>query len=385
VRSVFGFGVSMWPGESLVMIGFSRAFLERSTAHFFETVALYTRAAWLRTREAHAALHGVEYEQLRASALAGLVTSHEAHLRQAMGDLSAQLAAARAEATRSAEADARKIESHNVKLRRTQRAMLNVIDDLRDARGALESQVELRTRELHFANRQLEARNRELEEFAYIASHDLQEPLRTVGGYLQLIQRRYGSKLGVEADEFIGYAIQGAQRMQSLLESLLVYSRAAAADTAFESVPLSEPLAVAQQNLALRLEESRAAIESGPLPQVRANRMQMVQLFQNLLSNSIKFAGENPPRVSIASRTEGGFHVVSVRDHGIGFDPKFAERIFKVFRRLRRDTPGTGIGLSICKKIAERHGGHIEASSSPGAGATFSIYFPDKSVPGIEA
>jgi signal transduction histidine kinase len=385
VRSVFGFGATAWPGELVVVLGFSRSLLERSTARAFETVALYTKAAWLNTLEARAALAASRsYDERRADVLEELVTAHEAHLHVALADFTARLEATRDEATRSAEAGAQKTESHNAQLRRTQRAMLNVIEDLREARGALETQVASRTRELAVANQQLEARNRELEEFVYIASHDLQEPLRTVGGYLQMIQRRYGSKLGIEADEFIGFAIQGSQRMQLLLEGLLLYSRVATADTEFELVPLAEPLAVALQNLALRVEETHAVIESGPLPRLRANRIQMVQLFQNLLSNAIKFAGENPPRVSVTSRTEGDSHIISVRDEGIGFNPKFAVRIFKVFRRLRRDTPGTGIGLAVCKKIAERHGGHIEAEASPGAGATFRIYFPTEALAGIK-
>jgi signal transduction histidine kinase len=376
VRSVFGFGAKLWPGEFFVVIGFSRVCLERSTARAFETVALYTKAAWLNTREARAVLCDRDYEQHRANTLEELVALHEGHLHTAMADFTLQLNAARSEARRASDVGAQKTEFQNSQLRRTQRAMLNVIDDLREARGALESQVATRTRELAVANKQLEARNRELEEFVYIASHDLQEPLRTVGGYLQMIQRRYGSKLGVEADEFIGFAIQGAQRMQLLLESLLFYSRVATADTSFELVPLAEPLSIAVQNLALRIEETHAQIQSEKLPELRANRLQMVQLFQNLLSNAIKFAGDQAPRVFIESRIEGGFHVVTVRDQGIGFEPKFADRIFKVFRRLRRDTPGTGIGLAVCKKIAERHGGHIQATSAPGMGATFSVYLP---------
>jgi signal transduction histidine kinase len=386
VRSVFGFGATAWPGEIVVVLGFSRSLLERSTARAFETVALYTKAAWLNTLEAGAALGGSRsYAERRAGALAELVAAHEAHLHEVLADFAVRLASTRGEATRSAEAGAQKTEFHNAQLRRTQRAMLNVIEDLREARGALETQVAARTRELAVANEQLHARNRELEEFVYIASHDLQEPLRTVGGYLQMIQRRYGSKLGIEADEFIGFAIQGSQRMQLLLESLLVYSRVATADTQFELVPLGEPLAVALQNLALRVEETRAVIDRGPLPTLLANRIQMVQLFQNLLSNAIKFAGENPPRVSVTSRTEADVHIISVRDEGIGFNPKFADRIFKVFRRLRRDTPGTGIGLAVCKKIAERHGGRIEAEASPGAGATFRIYLPTEALSGIKS
>ncbi|HVZ36263.1 MAG TPA: hypothetical protein VG963_27735, partial [Polyangiaceae bacterium] len=176
IRSVFGFGAKLWPGEIVVVIGFSRAFLERSTARAFETVALYTKAAWLNTREARAALLDRNYEQHRANALAELVTLHEGHLHTAMADFTLRLEATRSEAMRTADLGARKIESQNSQLRRTQRAMLNVIDDLREARGALESQVASRTRELGIANKQLEARNRELEEFVYIASHDLQEP-----------------------------------------------------------------------------------------------------------------------------------------------------------------------------------------------------------------
>jgi signal transduction histidine kinase len=376
VRSVFGFGTTVWPGETLVLVCFSRVLLERSNARAFETVALYTKAAWLETREARAALPEESADRLRAGVLAEIVTLLELHLRDAVGEFSARLERERALAQSSSETSARQAEEHNGQLRRTQRAMLNVIDDLRVARGALESQVALRTHELAVSNKQLATRNLELEEFVYVASHDLQEPLRTVGGYLQMIQRRYGSKLGVEADEFIGFAIEGAHRMQGLLESLLLYSRVGTAEAAAEPVNLEDPLGVALKNLALHIEESGAVIEHGRLPRVRANRVQMVQLFQNLLSNALKFAGDRPPRVCIEARREGDFHVVSVRDEGLGFDPKFADRIFKVFRRLRRDTPGTGIGLAICKKIMERHGGYIDVDAAIGAGATFSLHFP---------
>jgi light-regulated signal transduction histidine kinase (bacteriophytochrome) len=268
-------------------------------------------------------------------------------------------------------------EEHARHLSRTQRAMLNVIDDLRQARESLASTVELRTRELATANRKLEARNRELEEFVYIASHDLQEPLRTVGGYLQLVQRRYGGTLGVDADEFIRYAIEGAQRMKALIESLLVYSRVTSSDRPLELVPLEEALTLAKKNLALRIEETNAVIEcQTPLPAVRGNRIQLAQLFQNLLSNSIKFSGPKPPRMYISCRAGEGLHVLEWRDEGIGFNPRFAERIFRIFRRLQRDTPGTGIGLAVCKRIAEAHGGTITADARPGEGATFTIRLP---------
>jgi light-regulated signal transduction histidine kinase (bacteriophytochrome) len=191
-----------------------------------------------------------------------------------------------------------------------------------------------------------------------------------------MVQRRYGQKLDAEADEFIGFAVQGAQRMQSLIESLLFYSRVARAEAHFTLIPLDDPLRTAMQNLAFRIQETNAQIEHEPLPEAHADPVQMVQVFQNLLSNAIKFAGGAPPRVRVSSRREDGFLVVDVRDEGIGFNPKFAERIFKVFRRLSRDTEGTGIGLAVCKKIVERHGGRIEAHSSPGQGSTFSLYLP---------
>lgn len=375
VRSVFGFAATVWPGETLVVVGFSRAFLERSTVRALLPVALAMKASWVSTREAADAV-GDGLEQVRSRILQEVVASRETELRDIMLETRKNLALAREEALRLAEAASQSVERHNHELRRTQRAMLNVIDDLRQARNSLQSQVEARTRELATANRQLETKNRELEEFVYIASHDLQEPLRTVSGYLQMVQRRYGQKLGIEADEFIGFAVQGAHRMQSLIESLLLYSRLSRSEAPFETASLEEALRAARQNLALRIEETNARIEHDPLPCVHADPVQLVQLFQNLLANAIKFAGPKAPVVRITSARERDFYVIAVRDEGIGFEQKFADRIFKIFRRLGRDTEGTGIGLAVCKKIAERHGGHIEAQSSPGAGATFSIYFP---------
>jgi signal transduction histidine kinase len=375
VRSVFGFAAPAWPGETLVFLAFSRAFLEQATVRAFAPIGVYMKTSWVATREARVTI-GSSIEQVRARISDELVAFRETELRDTLLELRERFEAARAEATQLAEASSHSLERHNNELRRTQRAMLNVIDDLRVARNSLQSQVEARTRELASANKQLEVRNRELEEFVYIASHDLQEPLRTVSGYLQMVQRRYAQKLDSEADEFIGFAVQGAQRMQSLIESLLLYSRVARADAAFQLTPLEQPLRTALQNLALRIEETHARIQHEELPSVHADPVQMVQLFQNLLSNAIKFAGSATPTVRITARQQDGFHVIDVRDEGIGFNPKFKDRIFKVFRRLSRDTEGTGIGLAVCKKIAARHGGHIEAQSSPGQGATFSIYFP---------
>jgi light-regulated signal transduction histidine kinase (bacteriophytochrome) len=268
------------------------------------------------------------------------------------------------------------LEGYNATLRRAQRAMLNVVEDLREARAGLAEKVEQRTRELANANAQLDMRNQELEEFVYIASHDLQEPLRTVSGYLQMIERRYAGRLSDEVDEFIRFSIDGAHRMQELIESLLTYSRIARREKALDYLPLDVALDEALENLAFLARETGASIERTPLPRVQADRIEMVQLFQNLLSNALKFSGKAPPRVRVSGELSNGECKIVVRDEGIGFNPKYVDRIFKVFRRLRRDTPGTGIGLAVCKKIAERHGGRIEAHSAPGEGATFVVRFP---------
>jgi len=373
VKSVFGLAARAWPGETLLVVMFGRAAVDQNVLRMLELVAHHARAAWLRTRDASARLPPLLQSTLQAEALTALLVAQEIVTGESLQEQRAEVRIARGEARDAVERAAAEAELHDHELRRTQRAMLNVIEDLRSAREALESTVELRTRELAHANRKLASRNSELEEFVYIASHDLQEPLRTVSGYLQMIERRYGDKLGTEADEFIRFAIDGAQRMQALIESLLMYSRVTTTSRRFERLPLQEPLDSALRNLGLRIQDTRATIEVGELPTIRADRIQMVQLFQNLLSNALKFAGDRPPRVQVSARIDGEVCRIQVRDWGIGFQPKFADRIFKVFRRLRRDTEGTGIGLAVCKKIAERHGGRIMAESTPGQGATFTV------------
>lgn len=377
IRSIVGFAATPWTGEALIVVCFLRTVVERAIARTLATLTLYTKLVWLDTREARAALGENKQHHARTQALEELLHAHETHIHDLTLESNRRVETIRDEAQRAADSGAQQIDAQHESLRRTQRAMLNVIEDLREARSALAQKVTERTRELAEANSELETRNRELEEFVYIASHDLQEPLRTVAGYLQMIERRYGNQLGSEADEFFHFAIDGAQRMQALIESLLLYSRVAKKERVLESVRLDEAVDLALQNLAARIEESGAAIERTPLPRIHADRVQMVQLFQNLISNAIKFAGAKPPRIHITGSCGEGECRVSVRDEGIGFNPKYAERIFQVFRRLRRDTPGTGIGLSICKKIVERHRGRIEAHSAPGEGATFTIHFPE--------
>ena len=234
----------------------------------------------------------------------------------------------------------------------------------------LERKVSERTRELQRSNK-------ELEEFAYAASHDLQEPLRMITGHLQLLERRYKGKLDQNADDFIHFAVDGAKRMDQLIVDLLTYSRVGTHGQALVAVDLNTALARARENLALRIEESKASIQSERLPRVQGDPVQLALVFQNLISNGIKFHGERPPRIEIncvpALEYPDQFWMVIVKDHGIGIEPKYFDRLFQLFQRLhtREEYPGTGIGLAICKRIVERHGGRIWIESTPGEGTTF--------------
>jgi PAS domain S-box-containing protein len=240
------------------------------------------------------------------------------------------------------------------------------------------SDQKLLAENLNRKNTELEASNKELEQFAYVASHDLQEPLRMVSSYMQLLEARYGDKLDQDAKEFIDYAVDGANRMQRLIQDLLAFSRVGTRGKAPEPVQSSASLAEALQNLKLRIEESKAKITHDEMPELMADPNQLVQLFQNLIGNALKFRSQKPPEISISVKPSGFFAEFAVTDNGIGFDPKHADRIFVIFQRLntREQYEGTGIGLAICKKIVERHGGRIWVESQPGHGATFRFTLP---------
>jgi PAS domain S-box-containing protein len=234
-------------------------------------------------------------------------------------------------------------------------------------------------RELQAASEELKQSNVELQQFAYVASHDLQEPLRMVSSFTQLLASRYADKLDDNAREFIGYAVEGAARMQKLIQDLLALSRVGTRGNQFARVPLAETMEKALANLQLRIQETQATVEYDTLPDVVADGSQLTQLLQNLIGNAIKFRSQEPPRVRISAARAGQEWQIAIRDNGIGFEQQFADRIFVVFQRLhtRAEYPGTGIGLAICKKIVERHRGRIWAESTPGFGSTFFFTLPD--------
>ena len=224
--------------------------------------------------------------------------------------------------------------------------------------------------------------NKELEQFAYVASHDLQEPLRMVGSYVQLLARRYKGKLDQDADDFINYAVDGAARMRNMINDLLTYSRVGTRGKLFVSARIESVLNRALLNLQVAIAEKDAVISHDPLPTVTCDETQLIQLFQNLIGNAVKFQdkGRGAPAVKIGAVLRDREWVFSVRDNGIGIEPQYLERIFHIFERLHRDSdyPGTGIGLALCKKIVERHGGRIWVESEPGQGSTFLFTIPNR-------
>ena len=257
------------------------------------------------------------------------------------------------------------------RLEATQRAILNILDDFEDEKRKVETvNVELRREVAERATAEQALRektdalgrsNAELEQFAYVASHDLQEPLRMVSSYMQLFEKRFAGQVDPQAQKYINYAVEGAKRMQALIGGI------------------SSALVLALLSVLSALEESHAVIRRGPLPTVTGNAGRLAQVFQNLVGNAIKFRRpDGAPSIHVAAvpgRTEWLF---AVKDDGIGIEPQYVERIFVIFQRLhtRAEYPGTGIGLSVCKKVIERHGGRIWVESQPGAGATFHFTLP---------
>jgi PAS domain S-box-containing protein len=246
-------------------------------------------------------------------------------------------------------------------------AVVRDITERQQAREALEQHA-----------RDLERSNAELEQFAYVASHDLQEPLRMVASYAQLLSRRYRDQLDEDADDFIDYIVDGATRMQDLINDLLAFSRIGSRGSEFVPIDTNAVLQRVLNNLQLTIDDTHAAISYDHLPELNGDELEVVQLFQNLISNALKFHGEAPPAIHIGAHQEGNEVVFSVADQGIGIEPQYAERIFLLFQRLhgKKEYPGTGIGLAICKKIVDKHGGRIWIKSQPGKGTTFYFTLP---------
>jgi PAS domain S-box-containing protein len=254
----------------------------------------------------------------------------------------------------------------------------DVITDISEERD-VQAVLQAKSAELEQAVSDLERSNAELEQFAYVASHDLQEPLRMVASYLQLLERRYGDTLEGDAREFIDYAVDGATRMKVLINALLEFSRVGTRGQPFEPVDLSSATADVLRRLRPAIEEHGAHVTCETLPTLQADPVQIAQLLQNLVANAIKYRGEATPEIRISAEPyDATAWAISVSDNGIGIEPPYRDQVFEVFRRLhgRDEYPGTGIGLAICRKIVERHGGQIWIEGSPLGGSTFRFIIP---------
>jgi signal transduction histidine kinase len=239
-------------------------------------------------------------------------------------------------------------------------------------RAAAQSALEATARELARSNA-------DLEWFAHAASHDLKEPLRSVAGFTQLLADRYRGRLGPDADEFMRYALQGTARLERLIDDLLAYARAGSGGCSPVRTSVDDALSQAIERLRAAIDAAGAVVVRDRLPTVTADPGQLVLLFQNLLGNAVKFRGADPPRIGISAHRTPREWVISVRDNGIGIDPRFAPRVFTMFQRWhgREEHDGSGIGLALCKRIVERHGGRIWMESKPGAGSTFHFTLPE--------
>lgn len=254
-----------------------------------------------------------------------------------------------------------------------------LLSSVRSALRARRRQYEIRDKmnELIRAQDDLRRSNDDLQQFAYAASHDLQEPLRMVGSYVQLLEKRYKDKLDTDAQEYIALASNGVSRMFRLIGDLLSYSRVGTTGLQVENINVNDVMLWAKMNLHTAIAEAGAEITNDELPTVSFDQSQLLQLFQNIIGNAIKYRSEQPPQIHVSATRKGDEWVFAISDNGQGFDPKYADRIFGVFKRLHgRDVPGTGIGLALCKRIVEKHGGRIWAESQPGKGSTFYFSVP---------
>lgn len=260
------------------------------------------------------------------------------------------------------------------------RARMVVVSDV-TAYRRYEEQLQQLNIDLTRRAEELAASNAELERFAYIASHDLQEPLRMVSSFLQLLKKRYGGRLDEKADQYIHYAVDGAERMKTLILDLLEYSRVGSGGEGFGNVDIGLVLKEIANIFHETIVSEGARIDIGPMPNVWGDEGQLTQLFQNLLGNALKYHSERKPLIRVAATEEPGSWKFTVEDNGIGIDPQFFDKIFVIFQRLhtKNDYSGTGIGLAVCKKIVERHGGKIWVESEPGQGSTFFFTIAKKS------
>ena len=256
-------------------------------------------------------------------------------------------------------------------------AIVDISDRIEAERRLRQRAEELarRSEELERANRALEQSNMELQQFAYVASHDLQSPLRSISGFVQLLERRCGDQLDEQARDWIRRTADGAQRMNTLIRDLLEYARVESRARPFVDVDLAEVVSDALTLLDASIADAGAVVECGPLPTVRGDRAQLVQLMQNLIGNAVKYHGERPPRISISARSTAEGCAVSVRDNGIGIPPESREKVFEVFRRLHAasEYPGTGIGLAVCRRVVHRHDGTISVDAAPDGGCIFTF------------
>jgi len=270
------------------------------------------------------------------------------------------------------------LKKENAVRRRAEQELRYSEEKLRALNASLEERVAERSALAEARARELSRSNAELQQFVHVASHDLKEPLRMINSFVQLLQRQFEGNLEPNTREYIQYVVEGARRIQRLIDDLLSYTRLGARSLSPQSVDLGEVVREALSNLGLAIDETGTEVTWDPMPQVEADRTHMVLLLQNLIGNALKFHGAGKPKVHVGAKAEIDRWVFSVTDNGIGIEPQYFEKIFIVFQRLhaREEYPGTGIGLALCKKVVEQHGGKIWVESEPGKGSTFYFTIP---------